>query len=133
LREQNIAANATERVVRGQIRESKPKPIYHTERRGASTRLRLREQQAVAVELRKRRLREDLGKSKLIETRKEVNHRWQAICASLIREGRQDLAEEVGRFLDAMPPPRTGRERMACELSAKALDGRAENTGLISR
>jgi hypothetical protein len=66
LREQNIAANATERVVRGQIRESKPKAIYHTER-------------------------------------------------------------------DAMPPPRTGREQIACERSAKVLDGWVENTALVSR
>lgn len=33
LREQNIAANATERAVRGPLGESKPKAIYHIERR----------------------------------------------------------------------------------------------------
>jgi hypothetical protein len=51
----------------------------------------------------------------------------------LIRDGRQDLAEEVGRFLNAMPPPRTGREQIACELSAKVLDGRLEKAALVSR
>lgn len=132
LRDQNIAANATERAVRGQTRESKPKAIYHTERRGASTRLRLREE-AVAAALRRWGLRQESGKSKLVETRKEVERRWQALRISLIREGRQDLAEEVGRFLDAMPPPRTGREQIACELSAKMLDGRVKNTALVSR
>jgi hypothetical protein len=132
LREQNIAANATERAARGQIRESKPKAIYHTERRGASTRLRLREE-AITAEFRRRGLRQQSGKSKLVETRKEVQHRWQAIRASLIREGRQDLAEEVGRFLDAMPPPRTGRDQIACELKANVLDEWVENTSLVSR
>jgi hypothetical protein len=110
LREQNVAANATERAVRGQIRESKPNAIYHTERRGASTRLCLREE-AVAAELRRRGLRMESGKSKLAQTRAEVERRWRAIRASLLRQGRQDLAEEVGRFLDAMPPPRTGGEQ----------------------
>jgi hypothetical protein len=48
LREQNVAANATERVVRGQIRESKPKAIYHTKRRVASTCMQLREEAVAA-------------------------------------------------------------------------------------
>ena len=132
LREQNIAANATERAVRGQIRESKPKAIYHTERRGASTRLRLREE-AVAAEIRRRGLRQESGKSKLVQTREEVERRWQAIRASLLRDGRPDLAEEVARFLDVMPPPRMDREQIACELSATVLDGWIESTSLVSR
>ena len=123
LREQNIAANATERVVRGEVRESKPKVIYHPERRGAST--RLHHQGAAAIEL--RRGRQEPGKAKLIATRKTIEQRWQAIRASLIEEGRRDLAEEVGRFLDAMPPPRTGGEQLASELSETMLDGRFEN------
>ena len=127
LREQNIAANATARAERGQIRESKPKAIYHTERRGASTRLHRREA-AVTAEL-----REELSKGKLVATRKAVEQHWQAIRASLIGQGRQDLAEEVGRFLDTMPPPRTGREQLDQELSATMHVGRPENTGFFSR
>lgn len=126
LREQGIAANATARVERGEVRESKPKAIYHTERRGASTRLHRREA-AVIVEL-----PEELGKGKLIATRKTVEQRWQAIRASLIGQGRRDLAEEVSRFLDAMPPPRTGREQLARDRSAAHV-GRIENTALCSR
>jgi hypothetical protein len=132
LRELNIAANATERVVRGQIRESKPSAIYHIELRGASTRLRLREE-AVAAELRSRGLREESGKSKLVQTRAEVERRWRGIRASLIREGKQEFAQEVGRFLDAMSPPRTGSEQLASDLPAKMLDGGGENTALVSR
>jgi len=90
LREQNIAANATSRVMRGEVRESKPKAIYHTERRGASTRLPRREEPG-----------------KLVASRKALE-RWQAIRVSLIGQGRPDLAEKVGRFLDAMPPLGTG-------------------------
>jgi len=123
LREQSIAANATERVVRGQIRESKPKTIYHTEQRGASTRLHRRA--ALVMELRGGR--QEPGKAKLVTTRKLVERQWLAIRASLIEEGRQELAEEVGRFLDAMPPPRTGREQLARELSATVLDEQVVN------
>lgn len=120
LREQDIAANATERVVRGQIRHSKPGAIYHTVRRGASTRLRLPE--GAAAQLRRRELRRQSGKSKLVQTRAAVERRWREILSSLIREGRQDLAEEVERFLNAMPPPRTGQEQLACELSAQSFE-----------
>lgn len=120
LREQNIAANATERVVRGQMRHSKPNSIYHTERRGASTRLPLPEEVAG---LPRRGLREESGKSKLAQTRVAVERRWRAIQGSLLREGRQDLAQEVERFLNAMPSPRTGQEQLSCELSAKLLEG----------
>jgi hypothetical protein len=132
LREQNIVANATERALRGQIRENKPKVIYHTERRAASTRVRSREE-AVTAEIRRRELRQESGKSKLVQTRQEVERRWQAIRTSLLRDGRPDLAEEVGRFLDVMPPPRTDRERIACEQSATVLDGWVEDTSLVSR
>ena len=132
LRERNIAANATERAVRGQIRENKPKAIYHTERRGASTRLRSREE-TVAAEIRRRALRQESGKSKLVQTREEVERRWHAVRDSLLRDGRPDLAEEVGKFLEVMPPPRTDREQIACELSAEVLVGWVENTSLGSR
>jgi len=93
LRDQNIAANATSRAMRGEVHEGKSKAIYHTERRGASTRLPPRE---------------GPGNGKLVATRQAIEQRWQEIRASLIGQGRQDLAEEVGRFLDAMPPPGTG-------------------------
>lgn len=115
LREQNIAANATSRAMRGEVRESKPKAIYHTERRGASTRPRRREKPG-----------------NLVATRKALEQRWQAIRASLIGLGRQDLAEQVGRFLDAMPPPGAGREQLARQLSPRVLDGRLENATLSS-
>lgn len=131
LREQNIAANATERAVRGRIRENKPNTIYHTERRGASTWLQLHEE-AIAGELRRRGLRKESGKSKLMQTRAEVVRRWWAIRASLLRQGRKDLAGEVGRFLAAMPPPRTGKEQLASKLLAEMLHKEGENTPFVN-
>lgn len=115
LRDQNIAANATSRAMRGEVRESKPKAIYHTERRGASTRPPRRQEPG-----------------KLVATRKALEQRWRAIRASLIEQGRQDLADEVGRFLDAVPPSGTDRKQLARPLSPSVLDGRLENATLSS-
>lgn len=115
LREQKIAANATSRGMRGEMRESKPKAIYHTERRGASTRPHRPEEP-----------------SKLVATRKALEQRWQPMRASLIGQGRQDLAEEVSRFLDALPPRGPDREQLARQLSPSVLDGRLENETLSS-
>jgi len=76
----------------------------------------------MVAELRRRGLREESGKSKLVQTRARVERRWRAIRVSLIREGRPDLAQEVERFLDAMLSPRTSREQIACELATKVLN-----------
>ena len=116
LREQNIAANATERALRGQIRESRPKTLYHTELRGESIRVRFRAD-AVASELMRRGLRVEPGKVKLVQTRKEVQHRWRVIRQVLMRQGERGLAEEVGRFVDAMQPPMTAKEQLVGKLS----------------
>ena len=51
----------------------------------------------------------------------------------MLRDGRPDLAEEVARFLEVMPPLRTDREQIACELSATVIDGWIESTSLVSR
>jgi len=116
LREQNIEANATERALRGQIRESRPKTVYHTELRGESIRLRLRTD-AVASELMRRCLLVEPGKVKLVQTRKEVQRRWRVIRQLLMRQGEGGLAEEVGRFVDAMQPPMTAKEQLVGQLS----------------
>jgi hypothetical protein len=131
LREQHIAANATERVLRGQVRASKPPALYHTERRGASTRLHVRAE-SVKGALRRRSLRTERGKSKLVQTRGVIERRWRAIEHALIRNGMTDLAEEVRRFVGEMQPPITDREQLARDLSSGKCRPR-QNTPLFSR
>jgi hypothetical protein len=125
LREQGIAANATERAVRGQTEGHKLDGIYramkdpnrdstHMERRVGM----------VATELLKGDFRVEAGKSKLVETRREIARGWQAISEILIREGQQKLADDVRRFAEVMPPPLTEKERIAAELTARARDAR---------
>jgi predicted ArsR family transcriptional regulator len=131
LREQHIAANATERVLRGQIRASRPPALYHTERRGASTRLHARAE-SVMDGPRRRVLRTEQGKSKLVQTRAVIERRWRAIQRALTRRGMTDLAEEVRRFVDEMEPPMTDREQLAGDISSGRSRPR-QNTPLFSR
>ncbi|HWM68413.1 MAG TPA: hypothetical protein VNO35_17610 [Steroidobacteraceae bacterium] len=132
LREQNIAANATERALRGQIRESKPNTLYHTELRGESIWLQLRTD-AVTSELMRRGLQVEPGKVKLVQTRKEVQRRWRVIRQLLMTQGARGLAEEVGRFVDAMQPPMTAKEQLARQLSEQVRHRRAGTLPLVGR
>jgi MobA/VirD2-like, nuclease domain len=115
LREQGIAANATERAVRGESKTRKTDGIYRATLRGDSTHTRARAE-AVASELLKGNLRVEPGKSKLMETRREVERGWRAMSDILLNQGQPELAAQVRRFADSMPPPRTERELVANEL-----------------
>src|SRR5580700_3916210 len=69
LREQGVAANATERAVRGVTRPQKPDGIYRAERRGASTQWRQRAA-AVAREMGTgAEIKAEPGKAQMLETR----------------------------------------------------------------
>jgi len=115
LREQGIEANATERAVRGETKAHKPNRIYRAERGGRSTLMRDRVK-AVAGELLKGHLRDEAGKTKMVQTRVQVERGWRAVRDRLVSEGQLALAAAVGRFADRMPRPRTDRERIADEL-----------------
>src|ERR1700722_2032948 len=77
LRTQGIAANATERIVRGETKLHKPDAIYRATLRGDSSHTRARVE-AVASEMLIGDFRVEPGKSKLLETRKEVERGWRA-------------------------------------------------------
>lgn len=124
LREQGIEANATDRAVRGESRTSKLDRIYRAGRRGASTHSRERVE-AVAGELLKGGLRIEPGKVALVQTRKEVERGWRAVGEMLISEGQLELAAQVRRFVDQMPPPRTEKERVAAGLVERVRANRA--------
>jgi hypothetical protein len=116
LREQGIAANATERAVRGETRAHKTDGIYRATLRGDSTHIRARAE-SVAAELLNGELRIESGKSKLIETRKAVEDGWRATSDILVAQGHPKLAAHVHRFLAQLPPPRTEKERLAASLA----------------
>ena len=118
LRGQGIAANATERAVRGATQTYKSDGIYRAAIRGDSTHTH-RRIESVASELLEGTLHVERGKSKLIETRRQVEGGWRAATGMLAAQGDQDLAEQVRRFMSKMPPVTTEKERLAAELQAR--------------
>lgn len=125
LREQGIAANATERAVRGQVKGHKLDGIYRPmkdcKRHSTHMQEKLR---TVARELTKGGVRIEPGKSKLVETRQAVRRGWRAISELLVNEGEPILAKEVERFVDQMSPPRTEKEQIASELLVRVHESR---------
>jgi hypothetical protein len=115
LRALGIAANATDRGVRGQSRASKPDGVYRAEKRNQSVWCRERVR-AVADNLRAGNRPVEPGESRLLDTRRQVQEGWQAVGEILVGEGETRLAGEVQRFAARMPPPLTDREWIAQEL-----------------
>ena len=126
LRLLGVAANATERAVRGQTQKAKKDGIYRASLRGDSTYVRA-QAEAVAAELLKGNIRVEPGKRKLVETRRVVEDGWRSVANVLAKEGRPDLASDVRRFVDRMVPPRTDRETVAYELRQRIRDPRVRD------
>lgn len=115
LRDVGVEANATERAVRGQIRQSRRDGVYRAMRRGESTQLRERAE-SVAGELARGRLVPDSGSERMRATRRAVVKGWQSMADNLEKEGQQDLANVVRRFVERMPQPMTERQWIADQL-----------------
>jgi hypothetical protein len=111
LRDQGVAANATERVVRGETRAPKKDGVYRAIRRGDSTHMRERVR-AAAAEAGMRKGEAEPGKSKLVATRLEVVKGWRALEDLLVEEGHHNLAGHVRRFVPQMAPPQTEKEQL---------------------
>jgi hypothetical protein len=126
LRLLGVEANATERAVRGEARKAKKDGIYRASLRGDSTYVRA-QAEAVATELLKGNSGVELGKRKLAETRKAVEGGWDSTANLLAKEGHHDLASDVRRFVDRMPPARTERESVAHELRQRLLNARVRD------
>jgi hypothetical protein len=119
LRALGVAANATERAIRGQTRTRQIDQIFRATWRGDSTRTRARTE-AVAADLRNGSLRIEPGKVTLVATRRSVERGWGAAGDILLAQGLPELAAQVRRFVDKMPPPRTDNELLAAALSVCA-------------
>jgi hypothetical protein len=123
LREQGIEANATERAVRGESRMHKTDGIYRATCRGVSTHTHDRVK-GVVSDLLKGGLRLEPGKARLLQTRREVERGWLATSTTLIGGGHQELASQVKRFVEQMPPPRSEKEWIAHSLLSNAREER---------
>ena len=115
LRSLGVAANATQRSVRGATSPRKLDGIYRPSLRGDSTHMRERAE-TIAQELSRGDLRIESGKKALVRTRTDVRRAWLAVCDMLGRDGHRALASHVRRFIDQMPHPLTEREQVAARL-----------------
>lgn len=127
LRAQGIAANATERAVRGVTKPQKTDGIYWAMRAGRSTHVR-RRAESVAAALLAGNLRVERSKDRMLDNRREVVRHWSGIQQALRAEGREQLAGEVARFVAGMLLPRTEREWMAQALTERVQGLRTERS-----
>jgi len=132
LRAQGIAANATERAVRGANRTPLLDGIYRAARRRMSIRMQQRVEQ-VSSQLRRGGLPAESGKTKLLDTRAVVADGWRAVADALAAQGNWKLAEQVRKFFSRMPPPLTDNERMAQAVIAQVSARREREQPGISR
>ncbi len=123
LREQGVAANATERAVRGQVKSPMRSSSFRAMQRDASNRY-FQRARSVYTELESRGLPPEKSSSQLIETRRNVLRDWESVHDILFREGQDDLAGKVRRFIDRMPAPRTDKERIAAALRLRDAQSR---------
>jgi hypothetical protein len=126
LRELGVAANATERAVRGQTQKPKKDGIYRAERRGQSHHINERQKEA-ANNLATGSIAPETSAQKVAHTRMQVLEGWALIAARLRKDGDHKLASHVDRFASSLPPPLT--ERAWREEQARRAD-RSRNTEL---
>ena len=115
LRERGIAANATERAVRGASRVPKTDGVFRCDKRDSSTYV----QETLNSYVRRDRNQFEPGRAQLVATRRTVEQGWYAVHDALEREGHSDVARDVRRFLAQMHPPRTEREQITLDVLAK--------------
>jgi hypothetical protein len=124
LRSLGVPANATPRYVRGETAPRKSDGIYRANLRGDSRHLRERAE-AVARDLSQGGGGIEPAKARLVETRNMVRRAWWAVSEILMRDRQPDLAAQVTRFAEQMPPPMTEREWLAGKLVERIPPPRA--------
>jgi relaxase-like protein len=127
LRAQGIAANATERAVRGRSGSALKDGVYRAAPRGKSRYLQARVEK-VFDELRSGRLKPTAGKAKLLETRGAVQAGWLQAADALAAVGHGGLAEKIRGFVAQIRPPLSTDEQLALHLLQRARARELERT-----
>ena len=114
MREQGIAANATQRAIRGENKRKRREGILKAQRYGKSTAMRAR-MIGIATELGCYGTVEDPARTRLVETRKSLVSAWLRAAEVLDAQGEEILAGEVRYFAKHLPPVLTDRQRLAAQ------------------
>ncbi len=115
LRGLGVAANATERAVRGESRATTTDGIFRASTRGDSSFMRTRVEE-IAAEIQAGGMWVDPGCRRLLETRRDVVQGWIGIADRLAQSGERELSTDVIRFAEAMAPPQTDKQKIATAL-----------------
>jgi hypothetical protein len=70
----------------------------------------------VARELAKGGLKVESGKADMLRARAETRDAWRLVGDILLRQHEPDLARQVRRFADHMPPAMTEKEAIAVQM-----------------
>jgi type IV secretory pathway VirD2 relaxase len=106
LRELGVAANATERAVRGETKTHRSDGAWRAANREGSTLVQERERR-ILREWSEGRLTFCNGEEKLKKTREAVLDGWRGVSARLKADGEHELGARVDSFLAQMPPAKT--------------------------
>ena len=106
LRDLGVAANATERAVRGETRTHRSDGAYRAAQRAGSTLVQDRERR-ILHEWSAGILKSGEGEPKLLKTRHEVVKGWRGVSDRLKADGDLELGRRVDSFLAHMPPAKT--------------------------
>lgn len=118
LREHGIAANATERAVRGEMRVPKSDAVFRSDKRDLSTYVHGKLSSYACRD----RNQPEPGKATLVATRREVEQGWYAIHDILERAGHSEVARDIRQFLARMRPPLTEMEQLAVDVDRKRTE-----------
>lgn len=122
LRGLGVAANATERAVRGQGRGARKDGIHRASERGESTFVRARGE-ALVREFATGAKGQDAGSGVLMHTWRRVIEGWASIATRLSEAGERQLAAEVTKFMRSIPEPKTDRHYRLDELRLELARG----------
>jgi hypothetical protein len=106
LRELGVAANATERAVRGETKTHRSDGAYRAAQRAGSTHVQDREQRILG-ERSAGTLKWGDSEVKLAKTRQEVVEGWRGVSARLKADGDLELGQSIDSFVAHMPPAKT--------------------------
>jgi hypothetical protein len=132
LRAHGVAAYATERAVRGETRSRFKDRIHRAMLRGESRHVRNRIER-IARELRNGGLKPSQGKTRLLETRRDVIEGWHAVADAFLAAGQGALAQKIWGFIGGMRPPLTTDEQLAAKLQERTRVRERERERLPER
>jgi hypothetical protein len=119
LRELGVAANATERAVRGETKTPRSDGAWRAQNREGSTLIQERERR-ILREWSEGKLTLGTGEEKLQQTREDVLEGWRAVSARLKVDGEHELGARVDSFLVQMPPAKSEKRVVLERLRAPA-------------